>query len=118
MPMTQHLTQKIAEQALSYRFDRLPADVVRMAQLAILDHLGCALRGMNEPLVDIIAYEFLGRPLTADDLLPNVSAPCATSDSQHAMLHGMAAHAIDFDDTMVAAQAAHIGAGVVSAVLT
>ena len=89
-----------------------------MAQLAILDHLGCALRGLNEPLVNITANEFLGRPLTADDLLPIGESSHTIADSQQAMLHGMAAHAIDFDDTMVPAHAAHIGAGVISGVLT
>ena len=110
------ITQIIAEQALSYRFDQLPAEVVQFSKLAILDTVGCAVRGMREPCAIILADVIAGKAIPAADLL-NLTRHIG-SPAEAAQFFGTAAHAIDFDDGMPVGNAGHIGVGVVSAVLT
>ena len=108
-------TEIIARQALSYEYTDLPAPVQQMAKLIVLDNLGCALRGASEPLAQMIGEELYGRQITAKELL---SGELQGPLHNRAMFHAAAGHAIDFDDTLPPAQAAHAGSSVVGAVLS
>jgi 2-methylcitrate dehydratase PrpD len=100
--------------ALSYQHKDLPEDVERLARLAILDNFGCAIRGMKEPLSQFIGEELYGRKVDVHDLMPN-QQPSPLHN--RAMLYAGAAHAIDFDDTLIPAQSAHAGSTIVGAAL-
>ena len=108
------LTQTIADAALSYSHRDLPEDVEHLARLVILDNLGCAIRGAREPLTQFIGEEVFGRQIAAHDL---VGGQLEGPLHSQAMLYAGAAHAIDFDDTLIPARSAHAGSAVVGAAL-
>jgi 2-methylcitrate dehydratase PrpD len=116
------ITRTIAELSMGYRYEAIPDEVVQMAKLAILDHVGLAIRGAREELTGILAQEVLLRQVSGRDMIPGV----IRSDylPNIAMLCGTSAHAIDYDDTLVPAQAngaviaTHVGSTVIAAVLT
>ena len=111
-----NLTEQLAQQAISYRFDDLPDDVVRIAKLAILDQVGCTVRGAREPLAEILSEESFGRAVTADEMLTATVNSASLTDIT--LVRAAAGHAIDFDDTLLAAHGCHAGTPIVSAVLT
>ncbi len=97
-------------------FDKLPEDVLTIAKLCVLDNLGCALACYDQPIVKIVAAELFSSELNgAVDLLPGSFSDAKPSD--RAMLHAVAAHAVDFDDTFVPAKAAHAGAVIIGTAL-
>ncbi len=108
-------TRVIATQALQYRYEDLPDDVVTWAKLGLLDHCGLAIRGARENLTRILGETLLGRTLTGRDLIPGGISGVSLQD--HAMVRASAAHAIDFDDTLFSAMGAHVGSPVNSALL-
>lgn len=109
------VTQDIAELACSYRFERLPQDVIQMAKLAILDHVGLAIRGVREDLTQILSQELLSHELLAWHLIPGALGTAHLPNL--AMLRAASSHAVDYDDTLLPAQAAHLGSTVIGAVL-
>ncbi|MEM9725173.1 MAG: MmgE/PrpD family protein [Pseudomonadota bacterium] len=110
------LTAQIAAQAVAYDSGACPDDVQRMAQLCVIDHLGCVIRGAAEPLSQMLAEELFDGPQPGEAFLP---AKRQSRDlAQWAMLQGATAHAIDFDDTFFPGRAAHAGASVVGSALT
>ena len=111
-----NLTEQLAELAISYRFDDLPEDVVHVAKLAILDQIGCTVRGVREPLAQILAEETFGiAPDAAQTLTGAVGSP---SLADITLVRAAAGHAIDFDDTLLAAHGCHAGTPIISALLT
>ena len=109
------LTGQIAELALGYHFEDLPEDVVNTAKNAVLDHVSLAVRGASEELTQILGQELFGKAVTAEDLLPGgLTDPYLP---KIAMLRATSAHAIDFDDTLPPAMAAHTGGQVVGALI-
>ena len=108
-------TRQIAEQAIGYEFDELPEDVVSLASLAMLDNIGCAVRGANEELSKILCEELVGQTVTGSNLISGQAF--AGAPNNHAMIYGASAHAIDFDDTLPPALAAHAGSAVIGALV-
>ena len=108
------LTQTIAQQAVSYEAGQLPPDVRKVATLACLDNIGCAIRGTAEPLSQILAQELFVKQIMPLDVLPSTNTGAL---SNQAMLYAASAHAIDFDDTLIPAMAAHTGSVVLGALL-
>ena len=109
-------TEEIARQALSYRYEDLPGEVVDWASLSLLDHCGLAIRGAREELTQILSNTFLGRGIAGTDMIPGALSGASLQDL--AMLRASSAHAIDFDDTLLSAMGAHVGSTVNSALLT
>ena len=109
-------TEEIARQALSYRYEDLPGEVVDWARLSLLDHCGLAIRGAREELTQILSNTFLGRGIAGTDMIPGALSGASLQDL--AMLRASSAHAIDFDDTLLSAMGAHVGSTVNSALLT
>ena len=96
----QNLTQTLAEQARTLRYDELPDDVRKLAGQCVLDYLACTLAGAKEELIEILLAEMLehgGTPsatiLGRQERLPALSA---------ALVNGTASHALDFDDVNMA----------------
>ncbi|MEK6712446.1 MAG: MmgE/PrpD family protein [Nitrospinota bacterium] len=90
-------TLELAERVASLRLESVPPRVLGHARLCILDALGAALRGSREPsarLVQALAGKEGGAPLAAVWGLP-----FKTGSLQAALLNGVSAHALDFDDT-------------------
>ena len=108
-------TRRIAELAVSYKYDDLPDDVRKLACLALLDNLGCAIRGASEPLAKILSEELVGQSVHGASLV--TGQPIASTPHNHATIYAAAAHAIDFDDTSPSALGAHTGSAVIGAVM-
>jgi 2-methylcitrate dehydratase PrpD len=94
------LTRALAERATALRYDELPAPVRELAEQCILDYLGVAIAGSQDPLVRILLDEMAeagGSPQSSiighSVRLPVVSA---------ALVNGSAAHALDYDDVNMA----------------
>ena len=90
------VSESLARWVAGLRFDRLPADVVRMARRCLLDTVGCALQGSTTPEAQLLR-------LVRDDLggagpctvwgMPGGAAPQAA-----ALLNGTHAHLRELDD--------------------
>ena len=94
------LTRALAERAIALCYDELPAPVRELAEQCILDYLGVAIAGSQDPLVRILLDEMAeagGSPQSSiighSVRLPVVSA---------ALVNGSAAHALDYDDVNMA----------------
>lgn len=110
-----NLTEVIAQQIVELSYEDLPNDVIEIAKMCLLDNLGCAMSGVNEPLSKILGEELAGEPTTPADLLPNTEDTLRSPD--WAMRYAATAHALDYDDTYVPGQASHAGNVVTGAVL-
>lgn len=113
---SEKLTEQLVDIALGYQFSSFPEEVLSMAKFAMLDHVGLAIRGASEDLTRIISQEVLGRELSGLDFIPGKMIDAYLPNV--AMLRASSSHAIDYDDTFPAAQAAHTSASVVGSVLT
>jgi 2-methylcitrate dehydratase PrpD len=94
------LTRALAERANTLRYDELPAPVRELARQCVLDYLGVALAGAQDPLVQMLLDEMAeagGSPQASiigrSARLPVLSA---------ALINGSAAHALDYDDVNMA----------------
>ncbi|MCU1631320.1 MAG: 2-methylcitrate dehydratase, partial [Pseudonocardia sp.] len=82
----------LAEQAAGLGFDQLPADVVALVGMAVLDTLGVAVAAVDEPVVRLVREE-LTTPGSAALWGGGRADPGAA-----ALVNGTAAHALDYDD--------------------
>jgi 2-methylcitrate dehydratase PrpD len=94
------LTQALAEKAIAIRYDELPSPVRELAGQCILDYLGVAIAGAEDPLVRILLDEMAeagGSPQASvighSARLPALSAT---------LVNGAVAHALDYDDVNMA----------------
>src|SRR5262245_12698747 len=94
------LTRVLSVKASALRYDELPAPVRELTRQCVLDYLGVALAGAEDPLVGILLDEMTeagGSPQAGvighSARLPALSA---------ALVNGAAAHALDYDDVHMA----------------
>jgi 2-methylcitrate dehydratase PrpD len=94
------LTQILAKKASALRYSELPGPVCELARQCVLDYLGVALAGAQDPLVRMLLDEMAeagGSPQASiighSGRLPALSA---------ALVNGAAAHALDYDDVHMA----------------
>lgn len=90
-------TQALAAFVTEARTDDLPASVIERARAALTDTLGVALAGTSEPASHIAAR-------WVSEMGARGRSRCwgrslATSPSEAAFANGVAAHALDFDDS-------------------
>ncbi len=93
------LTRELARRAIALRHDDIPGEIRALAMQCVLDTIGVAVAGADDPLVDILAADL------AAEASGNVAAwgrkerlpPLAA-----ALLNGAAAHALDYDDVNLA----------------
>ena len=94
------LTRVLAGKATGLGYNSLPAPVREIARQCVLDYLGVALAGAEDPLVHILLDEMTeagespqSSIIGHDARLPALSA---------ALVNGAAAHALDYDDVNMA----------------
>lgn len=93
------LTQRFAEAVLAQRSEAVPAAVLRIAEDAFVDTLGCAIAASADPSVDI-AFRSVAR---APGVLEAASAwrrGELLSAADAAFVNGITAHVLDFDDNL------------------
>lgn len=94
-------TEALARFAVEMDGGSLPAPVVHATRRAILDCIGVALAGSLEPAARIVAAQVLSQGGVAESAIWGAGA--ARTSAQHAALaNGTAAHALDYDDYILA----------------
>jgi 2-methylcitrate dehydratase PrpD len=88
--------EKLAAYVAGESFERLPDAAVRAARRAVLDTLGVMLAGAAEPTA-VRARAALARRRAGDEAAI-VGTPLRGSVEDAALLNGVAAHALDYDD--------------------
>ena len=108
------VTAAVARQALAAYGSPLPQPVALLARQCILDWIGVALAGAQEPVARILreqASDEGGHPLASA-----VGAGARFTPLQAALINGATGHAIDYDDANIGAQG-HITTAVLPAAL-
>lgn len=90
-------TQQLVAAARRIATERVPADVLTVAKHCVLDWLAVTLAGAREPAVGIL-FDQIGRSDRGDEAsLLGMHARASLQSA--ALVHGTAAHALDYDDT-------------------
>ena len=94
------LTRALAERTVTLSYDELPASVSELVRQCILDYLGVALAGAQNPLVRILLDEMAeaGGSPQASVIGHSIRLPTLSA----AIVNGAAAHALDYDDVNIA----------------
>ncbi len=90
------LTQELAHFVVGTKFDDIPRDGIERAKRLILDCIGVSLAAANEPAVEI-ASAFV-QELGGNCQASVIGRGFRTSVLNAALLNGVSAHALDFDD--------------------
>ncbi|HEX5557245.1 MAG TPA: MmgE/PrpD family protein [Gaiellales bacterium] len=95
-------TARLAETAVATRFDGLAPAVVEAATVGVLDWLGVAIAGANEPVArgigDVVIGE--GREPAAAGAATVFGRKLRASPLQAALVNATSAHALDYDDSL------------------
>ncbi|CAH1690531.1 MmgE/PrpD family protein [Hyphomicrobiales bacterium] len=86
----------LAERALSLRLDDRPAEIIHIARRAVADTIGVALAGCRAPFID--ALEAVTEIGAAPGEATLWGRGKRASVLQAALINGVSAHALDFDD--------------------
>lgn len=108
------LTSQIAQGAVRMFQEALAPDVLLLAKQCVLDWIGVALAGAQEPVAVILrtqAAEDGGRQIAS-----GLGAGARFTVAQAALINGATGHAIDYDDANIGAQG-HITTAVLPAAL-
>ena len=94
------LTRTLAERACGISYEVLPGEVLAVARQCVLDYLGVAIAGADNPLVRILIEEMseAGGAEQASIIGHSLRLPILSA----ALVNGAAGHALDFDDFNVA----------------
>ncbi|MCX7199419.1 MAG: MmgE/PrpD family protein [Proteobacteria bacterium] len=91
------LTRTLAGYALSLEAARLPSAVRVEAARSLLNWAGCAVGGSHHPAIDAAVAALL--PFAASAECPLLGRSERTDALHAALINGMSAHVLDFDDT-------------------
>src|SRR5258708_17660471 len=94
--MTTAITRTLAEKALAFRLQKMPADVISVAKQCVLDWLGVTLVGKSEKLTASLASVLEAQGGNASVAI--VGSHVRLPSFHAALLNGTASHAIDYDD--------------------
>ncbi|MGE4217834.1 MAG: MmgE/PrpD family protein [Alphaproteobacteria bacterium] len=94
------LTRRLAENAMSLRYEALPENVRGYARHCLLDWIGVTLAGVDDPLVGMVRDEAMEQGGNAQATL--LADGRKTSMLQAALVNGTMGHALDFDDVQEA----------------
>ncbi len=108
------VTAKLVQRAAAMANAALRPDVQLIAKQCILDWVGVALAGSSEPITQLLTLQSIEDGGKATVSL--IGSAHRVSVRQGALINGAAGHAIDYDDTNVAAQG-HVTAAVLPAAL-
>ncbi|MGH7931102.1 MAG: MmgE/PrpD family protein, partial [Candidatus Binatia bacterium] len=92
-------TQEVASYVAGTRYRDIPREVVRLAQGFVLDGLGVALAGQTEEGTRIILNHL--RSLRGREEVPVLGTRHKLPVPQAALVNGVSAHAMDYDDTQL-----------------
>lgn len=91
-------TGQLAQQVSSLTFNDLPADVVTVAKQCVLDTIGVAIAGAEEPSAKILRSTLVGDCETSREVATIVGTGRSANAINAALINGTAGHALDFDD--------------------
>ena len=92
------LTRTLAEFVTDTRTEDLPVDVLPRARAALIDTLGVGLAGSIEPAGEIALR--WAKEMEERSQATLWGTALATSPAEAAFVNGIAAHALDFDDSL------------------
>jgi 2-methylcitrate dehydratase PrpD len=98
---TQSLTREAAEFAAALRYEDLPADVLHIARRCVVDGLAVMLAGSAQPALDVLDRYITKIGGHGQARLAGHGALRAPAHLA-ALWHGLAGHAMDWDDTQLA----------------
>lgn len=91
------VTRSVVDELVARRIEQYPADIVELAKQCVVDFLAVALAGTRETGSQAVVGELLdGRDGTGPSTLIGLSQRASALDA--ALINGMAAHALDYDD--------------------
>src|SRR5262245_50731306 len=93
------LTQEVAGYVAKTRFSDIPQEVVQLARGFILDGLGVALAGSTDECSRIVQAQI--RRMDAREESSILGTTLAAPVAKAALANGVAAHAMDYDDTQL-----------------
>jgi 2-methylcitrate dehydratase PrpD len=95
-------TARLAEAAVTTRFEDLSPDVVEAATTGVLDWAGVAIAGVTEPVARSLADVVIGEGRGPADvgLATVVGRAIAAAPLQATLVNATAAHALDYDDSL------------------
>jgi 2-methylcitrate dehydratase PrpD len=102
MPESEGLgaTRALVRRVRAIRYEELPDDARETARHCLLDFLGCALAGADDPLTEILVREVVVAEGGSQAGL--IGRPERATLQSAALTNGAAGHALDFDDTHIA----------------
>jgi len=109
----QRVTEGLVAQTLTHRYEALPADVVELARLCILDYVAVGLAGAEDPMVSILIDQALEESAGRCVLF---GCDARVTRSHAALINGTAAHALDFDDCHLT-QPGHVSVAILPALI-
>jgi 2-methylcitrate dehydratase PrpD len=92
------VTEALAEFASTLTFDQIPAEARTVARHCLMDMVGVALAGKDEPLSQMLAAQIEDEGGAEHATL--IGLGDKTSANQAALYNGSAAHALDYDDVL------------------
>jgi 2-methylcitrate dehydratase PrpD len=91
------VTRAVVDELVTRRIEQYPADIVELAKQCVIDLLAVTLAGTRESGSQAVAAEILdGRGAEGPSTLIGLSERASALDA--ALINGMAAHALDYDD--------------------
>ena len=108
------LARQMAERIVAMHADNLPQAALDWSKVGVMDTLGCALAGVAEDAPMILA-DVMGMQTTGGEALVLGGASRASA-LDAALLNGVAAHVLDYDNT-AANMGGHVSAVMVPALL-
>jgi 2-methylcitrate dehydratase PrpD len=106
-PMSPGVTARLSEFAARTSFDSLPAEVVGLTRRCLLNYLGLVIGALDEPAV--VRALALVRELGGTAQATVLGTSLHTSAPQAALVNGVAADVLDFDDPDLAARVPRTG---------
>jgi len=94
------VTKKAADFVAGFRADSAPAEAFHAARMGIVDCVGVMIAGAREPAVDLVAT--IATPLPGSNDAPRAVNGICYGAPDTALVNGVAAHVLDFDDVALA----------------
>lgn len=108
------LARQLAERIVAMRYEDLPPEAIHWGKIAVLDTVGVALAGASEDAPKLVAETLELRPGGGPALIFGSRRRTGALDA--ALINGVAAHALDFDNT-AKNLGGHVSAVVVPAIV-
>jgi 2-methylcitrate dehydratase PrpD len=110
------VTRAVVDELVTRRIEQYPADIVELARQCVTDFLAVTLAGTRESGSQAVAAELLdGRDGNGPVTLIGLSQRASALDA--ALINGMAAHALDYDDVSLP-MSAHASVVILPALLS